>query len=408
MSLQNIPPSVAKLVKPLIQRATEVQQLDPSISYFCKFHAADLILTQGLHKESAEVATLAMELLDDVESIKKEASPEVLEIINSKEAGYAHVEQFGVAVFNRAFLDVRDHHTTRATIDKFMASVVFLGLLKQWDAELADDIAMKLRFAKFHVARIARTLKAGGDPNDYEMEGEKREEEEDKETNLTTDTNVAESQQESKAEPEKTPEPKFAPEVSPPDLPSAPLDTDSTPKLPTAPRFIDGVESSLGLPKPPRFIENDANMGLPKAPRFIDDDFEVAPTAPVEPSETNTHPDKLGLPKTPTELKDAEGEKDAKESPKDHEVGEPEKKAKPELSPTPRTRQAPQPTKPAIASPPTIHPSKKDIEKMILDDEVISKAQKHAKFAISALNYEDAATAIKELEAALSLLKASS
>ncbi|CCD34346.1 hypothetical protein BofuT4_P103060.1 [Botrytis cinerea T4] len=40
------------------------------------------------------------------------------------------------------------------------------------------------------------------------------------------------------------------------------------------------------------------------------------------------------------------------------------------------------------------------------DDEAIAKAQKHARWAISALNFEDAETAVKELRAALQTLGA--
>jgi len=42
----------------------------------------------------------------------------------------------------------------------------------------------------------------------------------------------------------------------------------------------------------------------------------------------------------------------------------------------------------------------------ITDDEAVSAAQKHAKFAISALNFEDVPTAVKELRAALQILGA--
>ena len=40
------------------------------------------------------------------------------------------------------------------------------------------------------------------------------------------------------------------------------------------------------------------------------------------------------------------------------------------------------------------------------DDEAIAKAQKHARWAISALNFEDSETAIRELRAALRVLGA--
>lgn len=45
-------------------------------------------------------------------------------------------------------------------------------------------------------------------------------------------------------------------------------------------------------------------------------------------------------------------------------------------------------------------------ESTIVDEEAIAKAQKHARWAISALNYEDMPTAVKELREALKTLGA--
>ncbi len=44
---------------------------------------------------------------------------------------------------------------------------------------------------------------------------------------------------------------------------------------------------------------------------------------------------------------------------------------------------------------------------VVVDDAAKAQAQKHAKWAVSALNYEDVATAIKELRKALETLGAS-
>jgi vacuolar protein sorting-associated protein VTA1 len=43
-------------------------------------------------------------------------------------------------------------------------------------------------------------------------------------------------------------------------------------------------------------------------------------------------------------------------------------------------------------------------QQQVVDDEAIAKAQKHARWAISALNYEDIDTAVKELKNALNTL----
>lgn len=43
---------------------------------------------------------------------------------------------------------------------------------------------------------------------------------------------------------------------------------------------------------------------------------------------------------------------------------------------------------------------------VVVDEEAMAKAQKHARWAISALNFEDVNTAIKELRGALETLGA--
>ena len=43
---------------------------------------------------------------------------------------------------------------------------------------------------------------------------------------------------------------------------------------------------------------------------------------------------------------------------------------------------------------------------VLVDEEVVAKAQKHARWAISALNFDDVPTAVKELRAALETLGA--
>jgi vacuolar protein sorting-associated protein VTA1 len=60
-----------------------------------------------------------------------------------------------------------------------------------------------------------------------------------------------------------------------------------------------------------------------------------------------------------------------------------------------------QPQSASVQAPPPVQKSQ-----LITDDMAIAKAQKHARWAISALNFEDAETAVKELRAALKTLGA--
>jgi len=54
--------------------------------------------------------------------------------------------------------------TFRQTADTFLAAATFLELSHIW-GPLDPDIASKIKFAKYHALRIAKALKAGEDPN---------------------------------------------------------------------------------------------------------------------------------------------------------------------------------------------------------------------------------------------------
>jgi vacuolar protein sorting-associated protein VTA1 len=70
--------------------------------------------------------------------------------------------------------------------------------------------------------------------------------------------------------------------------------------------------------------------------------------------------------------------------------------------PPPAQQFAPLPMAPTVHTP---QPPKLN-QQLNTDDMAVAKAQKHARWAISALNFEDAETAVKELRAALQTLGA--
>ena len=79
-------------------------------------------------------------------------------------AGQAYTEQFGLETLQRADNAVRANKATRQTADTFQAAATFLELSHIW-GPLDDDIASRIKFAKYHALRIAKALKAGEDPN---------------------------------------------------------------------------------------------------------------------------------------------------------------------------------------------------------------------------------------------------
>ncbi|CAH2352927.1 hypothetical protein CLIB1423_08S04302 [[Candida] railenensis] len=227
-------------------------------------------------------------------------------------------------------------------------------------------------------------------------------------------------------------------------------DTKDEFSLPSAPQFIDDEEDSksgvpdtkddIFLPSAPKFISEEKDL-LPTAPKFIDTDEGLLPSAPKNIDENQPH-----LPSAPTFL-EAEDEGNDDKHITDNKQGAsinlpgaphflpeddendvklpgapsflpdddishinkdssikvyPPTSRKPSDTPKPVVKQQPTPTPRHVSS----HTTKaEDINEIIDKAELIAKVQKHAKFAISALNYEDIKTAEKELLEGLELIR---
>lgn len=370
-SLKNVPQSV-KFVQPIINRALELEKAEPIISYYCRLHAVQDIIAKGIHLHDNDAATFAGILLDDIENIKKNdpivSSEEGISIISDDVTGQAYVDNFASKVFTKADREVRDKRTTKATSSTFMAAATFLDLLRLF-GDLDPEVAQKIKYAKFHASRIMKAYKGGTDPNDYEVEQQLSSDDlnlQDETEAIpkseidqvisevtnnnedTTDNGDIGSHEQSDSEMSQLHENELPHAPSIPVLPSAP------PIMPSAPESLPGRTSDF--PKPPS-----DDVSFPDTPKGFTDLKSPSHSASLS----------ADKPLTPSfQPKVLQSSKS--------------------LSPPPLTSR---------------HPvSKDDINKIVSESEVIAASQKHAKFAISALNYDDKDTAIDELKKALELL----
>lgn len=167
----------------------------------------------------------------------------------------------------------------------------------------------------------------------------------------------------------------------PPELPSAPVDLASTPSnLPpttwTEPNLPPGRASLTSL--------NQSGRPSPPLPAHRHGNFlpQPAPGQPPQiPSNFQPQVPPPQIPQNPPQLRQAHGP----------------------VPPVPQPQNiiSPSPIHQPVHNPPTAQPAN-----VVLDEEAIMKAQKHARWAISALNFEDVPTAVKELRGALASLGA--
>ncbi|KAI9805405.1 MAG: hypothetical protein M1825_000656 [Sarcosagium campestre] len=362
-------------------------------------------------------------------------------------AGQAYIEQFALETFQRADNAVQANRVSGQTADTFRAAATFLDLLRIW-GEPDAEISSKNRYAKFHALRIAKAIKAGEDPNLSNPRIETP-------RNIEDDPPAGQHAQPT-AQDAALPQP-FVQDVPddedmyqagqtahhppfdqhPPPLashspfdPNRALDT-SPPLVPSPPNEDDNVQAyyrnagqdddvvSPIEPSPPLDPPKNDGGYFPDVPTFSAEDH--TPSMPTAPPDASI-PDPSGpiLPSAPDILPHTASRTTAPEvlhstlsqvpPPIPPVIHHQSVSQKPTSQPHPQTPQyyhnqeVVQPQLPVSTTPAT--QNRRSGDNLTTDEEAIMQAQKHARWAISALNFEDVKTAVKELRGALDSLGA--
>ncbi|RMZ87619.1 hypothetical protein DV736_g5154, partial [Chaetothyriales sp. CBS 134916] len=143
-------------------RAGQLEKAKPIASYWCNYWIVNQILSKALHNTDQECLSYTSTLMDQLEKFKEENVDEPA--VADDVVGKAYIEQFGLETFTRADNAVRANKASRQTADTFQAAATFLDLLAIW-GPIEPEITTKAKYAKFHAVRIAKAIKAGEDPN---------------------------------------------------------------------------------------------------------------------------------------------------------------------------------------------------------------------------------------------------
>ncbi|VEU23666.1 DEKNAAC105024 [Brettanomyces naardenensis] len=367
--ISSVPDEIRKLVGPYIKRAVELEQYQPVISYLGKLYSAQLILQGQYHLKSNEVALYTEALLNDIETHKKnliESSDKIADVVNDKEKSFKLVLGFSNVVFAKADKQVQNHNCQKQTVMDFKASIDFYQLLNLWDdlyQNEKSEVEKRTKYAKFQCARILKAIRNGEDPNEFTTKEEEAELEEMGKESIEG-SNVT-------------------------DVSGSAVTGSAPPDLPETPSGIKPEVPQTELPSQSQFPSKDIDVELPKPPEDIKGELNL----PVAPVLIKGEKNSLGLPSAPVE-----------QEPKVGNLGRPEK---PKIPQKPASNAVvtskPSSRKSSLVSSHSAAPV--NVDKIWQQEEVIAEAQKRARFAISALNYEDIPTAISELEKALKLLR---
>ncbi|KAL3418053.1 hypothetical protein PVAG01_11063 [Phlyctema vagabunda] len=415
---------------PFIVRATQLEKAKPAIAYWCEYWIVNQVIARGLHNSDAECLQYTVGLMDKLEATKSANASN--DAIVDDIAGQAYVEGFATETFLRADRAVQADKVTRQTADTFQAAATFYELVNIWGAP-DEEILAKIKYAKWNAIRILRALKEGKDPNESNPKPEPTPEEDlpvldpnDPEVEALSQSQIShQASVEEVPDEQDTVEARLAKQsaldrsLHPSAQPSARGSPGTTPNKEFDPYPRDGfpytaTQKDEVSPLEPNSNERHGSVGGGYFP-------EVPPEVPTSDIQDATAPPDdtidLGLPDTSTLsapgttpapdfsafLKPAADEPSIP-PPQDYYKQAPPPAASHPYFPPPPTQPAYiPPTVPTSAPIATPKPTQRTLN---TDDVAIAKAQKHARWAISALNFEDAETAVKELRAALETLGA--
>ncbi|KAE9398456.1 DUF605-domain-containing protein [Gymnopus androsaceus JB14] len=419
LGLPPVPPPL-KSLSPYLQRADELHQKEPIIAYWCAYYAAQAGIS--LKAKDAASRTLLMDLLDALEKLKKEIGPN--DAIDIESASAAYVENFALKVFSVADEEDRRGNSSRSTAKKFLAAANFLEVLKTFPkTELTESTEDKIRYSKWKAADIAKAFREGRKPTPGGVG------EEPSQADLVLPVVPVEptiNLPSSSSSPTTTSHSRLSPPAIKRSSPPPVLD-ELPPQQPfTPPRtFLSADPDSLEPISPGKWstaatpgagtVQGTPTDESPPRSALVNTWSPESPTPGTKPrrgSQSSTgSADSLG----------SGGSKKRKTSisprrvhffPPDTEIVHPPPEPNvppfvppslPSLPPTSfmQASQLPPPLPPPISYMAAAPIIPQEVE---LTPAVVAKAQKHCRFAISALDYEDAEQARRELRAALAIL----
>jgi vacuolar protein sorting-associated protein VTA1 len=382
-----------------------------------RYYMTQKIIAKGLHNADEACTAYTINLMEQLEQTKAEYPIE--DAIQDEVAAQAYCEQFALQIFAKGDNQIRGNQVTKATTDTLQAASTFLELLSIWKNPPEPEIKSKMTFAKFHALRILKAIQAGEDPN---LSNPKQEtppdpsalDPDDPEVQLINEAasrpgtqNPYQSYAESAPNTSARPSPSFSAQraPSPPTHLSASAQYSHADVSPIS--QPNSRQASVGggyFPRVdvPTFTADNAAPGLPTAPSMDDQimtDPPQIPQPPQAPDPTSFYQNQTSSPPI-QQLPPVQQQQTPQPPPMQNPfVSQQGGFSSP---PPPNFQPGSTPLQQYNANP--LQPAQRPLN---TDEESVHEAQKHAKWAISALNFEDVSTAVKELRIALQALGAS-
>ncbi|KAK5658966.1 hypothetical protein OQA88_1784 [Cercophora sp. LCS_1] len=405
-------------------KAAQLQSVKPIVSYWCEYWVVNQILARQLHTKDEDVLRYTTHLMDKLEQTKTEYAHE--DAIIDDTAGQAYVEQFAQETLDRAERVVKANKVTQQTAVTFDAAATFFQLVNIWGTP-DEETQQKIKYAKWNAARIAKALREGADPNEtnpkpQDIPQQPALDPSDPEVRLLDSASGSTGPRPVTIE--DVPEDNVRRDAAGVSLPQSPASAGPSPTSDGG-LNLPGVPTELAPPAGHSGYYDQGTIPSPVSPPSHDS--QAPPDLPLPPSGWPQSEQGPNIPSAPTGWPSQPPPPASGWQPSQNPYYQPP--APPVVPPT--FAPSPPPTA-AVASPPahppmdsfytnttpTTHTTRPPPQAAprasyvpapppdTVDEAAMVNAQKHAKWAISALNFEDVNTAVRELRRALELLGA--
>jgi len=161
---QNIDPfpAVPSSLKPLqtfMRIASDLEKMDPTLGYWLRFCCVQNGLK--IDAKSPEAVKFLTSLMGWLEKEKKLRHDN--EAVTNEMVGQAHVENYALNMFNKADNDDREGRASKNTSRLFLIASHLFEVLSVF-GEIPEDIARRVKYAKWKAIYISRCLKNGEIP----------------------------------------------------------------------------------------------------------------------------------------------------------------------------------------------------------------------------------------------------
>eukprot|EP01024_Parvocaulis_polyphysoides_P054283 TRINITY_DN5476_c0_g2_i1.p1 TRINITY_DN5476_c0_g2~~TRINITY_DN5476_c0_g2_i1.p1 ORF type:complete len:195 (-),score=35.95 TRINITY_DN5476_c0_g2_i1:16-600(-) len=146
-----------KQILPYLQRAQELQKVDPKVAYYCRYFA----ISQGLKIQNRDKAITDILGVVMGELEKSKASIQ----LDEKEDG-AYCEQFAVNIFNKAEKVDMAGNANEVTSKTYYAAGIFIDICRQFfeEGQFPEDLEQKQKFALWRATEIRKAIREGREP----------------------------------------------------------------------------------------------------------------------------------------------------------------------------------------------------------------------------------------------------